>query len=303
MTRIVAHLIIGDRPEPFLPSLLASMAPAVTLLVVNDNSGLGRAGSPHERVLAESAFGREGRLRITHTRFEDFSSARNVCFELDPDADEQTWIAFVDADEVHGEPFARIAARLDALPRDIAYVDGYTWHFFQTFDWYASIERRMSFFRWTPQARWEGKVHEQLTGVPGKRLALPYVYAHYGHVVPFQWAARKGLQYSSLGGPGTPLDEEAALRADFAGDYRVVDRYFADWWARLIPFRGEHPPKARPLIDEIKRERGEHFRRVEEIIRRHQGPLVRMRNAVRALNYAQRWRLRAISALRYGFTC
>ncbi|MDE2571194.1 MAG: hypothetical protein KGM44_01565, partial [bacterium] len=179
MARVVAHLIVGARPEPFLVALLRSLAPVVERLIVNDNSGLGQA-SPHAPVLAASAFANAGRLTLAQTSFVDFSSARNVCLELDREADEHTWVAFVDADEVHGERFARIVARLDSLPREIAYVDGYTWHFFQSFDWYASIERRMSLFRWTPQARWEGKVHEHLLGVPGRRLALPYVYAHYG---------------------------------------------------------------------------------------------------------------------------
>ena len=300
MARIVAHLIVGARPEPFLGALLESLASVADRLFVNDNSGLGER-SPHAPILEASHFAREGRLRTAHTVFEDFASARNVCFALDAEADERTWIAFVDADEVHGEHFARIAAHLDRLPREIAYVDGYTWHFFQTFDWYASIERRMSLFRWTPQAHWEGKVHEQLLGVPGRRLALPYVYGHYGHVVPFQWAARKGIQYSTLGAPGTPLDEQTALLADLTGDYDAVDRFFADWWTRLMPFHGAHPSAARPLIAAIKRERAEHFHNVEEIIRRRQGPLLRLRNTMHALNYAQRWRLRSFNALRYGF--
>lgn len=300
MARIVAHLIVGARLEPFLGALLASVEPVVARVLVNDNSGLGER-SPHVRTLAESAFAGSGRLRVAHTSFEDFSSARNVCFTLDPEADEQTWIAFVDADEVHGAAFARIAARLDTLPRSIGFVDGYTWHFFQSFDWYASIERRMTFFRWTPQAHWEGKVHEQLLGVPGKRLALPYVYAHYGHVVPFAWAARKGQLYASLGAPGTPLDDASAARADEEGDYSVVDEFFADWWPRLMRFRGEHPPAVRETIARMRREREQHFARVDEIVRCCQTPGIRLRNAVRALNYAQRWRLRAITALRYGF--
>jgi len=298
--RIVAHLIVGPRPEPFLGALLESMAPAVERLFVNDNSGLGE-GSPHAGTLAESPFGREGRLRVAQTTFEDFAGARNVCFQLDGEADERTWVAFVDADEVHGERFARIAARLDALPREIAYVDGYTWHFFQSFDWYASIERRMSFFRWTPQAHWEGKVHEQLVGVPGRRLALPYVYAHYGHVVPFAWAARKGQLYSSLGAPGTPLTDDDAVRADDEGDYRDVEAFFSDWWPRLMRFRGRHPQAAHALIARMRSERAAHFERVDEIVRRHQPPAIRARNLVRSLNYAQRWRLRAIWAWRRGF--
>ncbi|TAM75857.1 hypothetical protein EPN44_07210 [bacterium] len=299
MARIVGHLIVGARPEPFLGALLESLAPAVERLFVNDNSGLGER-SPHAPTLAGSPFAREGRLRIAHTVFDDFSSARNVCFALDTEADEHTWIAFVDADEVHAEQFARIVARLNRLPREIAYVDGYTWHFFQTFDWYASIERRMSLFRWTPQARWEGKVHEKLLGVPGRRLALPYVYGHYGHVVPFQWAARKEQLYASLGRPGRQVDEDTALRADLAHEYEGAERTFSDMWPRLMRFRGRHPAAVHDTIARIRRERAEHFATVEEIIARHQTPLVRLRNLVRRTNYAQRWRLRVFEGLRYG---
>ena len=299
MARIVAHLILGARPEPFLGALLESLTPVVDLLAVNDNSGMGEE-SPHTHALKESAFGRGGHLRLARTAFEDFSSARNVCFSLDPEADEQTWIAFVDADEVHGEHFARIAARLDRLPREIAYVDGYTWHFFQSFDWYASIERRMSLFRWTPQAHWERKVHEQLAGVPGKRLALPYVYAHYGHVVPFAWTASKERLYASLGFPGRHVDEETARRADLTHDYEGIEQTFSDMWTRLMRFRGRHPAAANATIARIRRERAEHFAAIEEIVARRQTPLIRLRNLVRRANYAQRWRMRALEGLRYG---
>ncbi len=41
----------------------------------------------------------------------------------------------------------------------------------------------MMFFRFHPGLRWEGAVHERLTGLDGKRIALPYIYAHYGHTL------------------------------------------------------------------------------------------------------------------------
>ncbi|TAM61023.1 hypothetical protein EPN52_03400 [bacterium] len=299
MARIVAHLIVGARPEPFLDALLRSLAPAVEHLCVNDNSGLGDA-SPHAQTLARSAFARQGRLSVARTRFQDFSSARNACFELDDDADERTWVAFVDADEVHGEGFVKIAARLDRLPREIGYVDGYTWHFFQSFDWYASIERRMAFFRWTPQARWEGSVHERLIGVPGKRLALPYVYGHYGHVVPFEWEAQKERLYATLGFPGRSVDDAAARRADRAGDYQAIEETYRDVWTRMLRFRGRHPAAARDTIARIKDERAEHFRAIAEIIARRQTLPVRLCNLAHRANYAQRWRLRVLEGLRYG---
>ncbi|MDE2573365.1 MAG: hypothetical protein KGM44_12700, partial [bacterium] len=94
--------------------------------------------------------------------------------------------------------------------------------------------------------------------------------------------------------------DASAQRADEHGDYGVVDPFFADWWPRLMRFRGEHPSAARETIARMRVERAEHFARVEEIVRRRQSPLLRARNVLRSLNYAQRWRLRALSALRYG---
>ena len=44
-----------------------------------------------------------------------------------------------------------IAARLGELPAQYDFVDGYTWHFFASFDYYTSIERRMMFFRYRPE--------------------------------------------------------------------------------------------------------------------------------------------------------
>lgn len=299
MTRIVAHLIAGAKAEPFLPAMLASIAGPVERLFVNENSGMGD-DAPNLAALASSLFAQSGRMSMTRTVFNGFAQARNHCFALDTEADENTWIAFIDADEVHGAKFAQIAAKLGRLPSNVAFVDGYTWHFFKSFDWYSSIERRMMFHRWSPRAHWEGGVHEQLAGIPGKRIALPYVYAHYGHVTPFAEDARKGAQYSSLGAEGTPLTAEEAHAADFHGDYRAVDRYFAYLWRVLMPFRAEHPPAARPFVESEKLHRQKHFAQIDAIVRRNQPPLQRVRNALMKANYEQRWRGRVFEAARYG---
>ena len=299
MARVVAHLIVGTKHEIFLPAMLAGLEPAVEHVFVNENSGLG-ADAPNLPALESSVFARTGRMTVARTTFETFAAARNVCFDLDTGAGADTWIVFIDADEVHAPRFSKIATQLDSLPAGIGFVDAYTWHFFMSFDWYTSIERRMMFHRWTPQARWEGEVHEQLTGVPGKRIALPYVYAHYGHVAPFAEYARKGAQYSGLGAEGTPLTAQDAHAADFHGDYRAVDAYFAPMWPALLRFTGSHPPAARPIIAQERARRASAFTAIDMMIRRSQTPLRRARNALMKLNYEQRWRARTFEALRYG---
>lgn len=287
--RVAAHLIVGSREEPFLAALLESLEGVCGTLIVNDNSS---GVSPHAAVFERSAFARAGRLLLDRTPFTDFSSARNVCLRLHERHGAGDWIAFVDADEVHWPLAARIAANLDRVPADVDYVDGYTLHFFQSFDWYISIDRRMSFFRFKPQVRWEGSVHERLQGLSGRRLPLPYLYAHYGWLIPAHVHARKGRQYLELGAPGRVVEEHEIDALDAETYFEFEHR-----WETALRFRGEHPPAARAVIDRLREERSEDFARVDRLIARHQPPLVRARNLLASVNYEQRWRLRALNPL------
>ncbi len=235
---VAAHLILGTRDEPFLSAMLESIADAAAVLIVNDNAP---GSSPHADTLAASRFGREGRLIVDRTSFTGFDAARNICLRIHERNAAGGWVAFVDADEVHGTPVAGIARRLCRLPPEYDFVDGYTWHFFASFEYYTSIERRMMFFRFKPGLRWEGHVHEHLLGLSGKRVALPYVYAHYGHTLEPRRHAEKGRLYSSLGAPGNVLPEEAL------DDFDVVE-YFKPVYPCLIRFRGGHPTAASEIL-------------------------------------------------------
>lgn len=287
--RVAAHLIIGGREEPFLAALCESLQGVCDSLIVNDNAP---GASPHEHVLEQTAFARRGKLIVDRTPFTDFASARNICLALHARHAAGEWVAFVDADEVHGPQAPRIAANLHAVPAEFDYVDGYTLHFFQSFDWYMSIERRMSFFRFTPDVRWEGAVHEQLRGLSGKRLPLPYLYEHYGWVIPAHVHALKGRQYLGLGAQGRVVDEGQieTLRPEayFEFEHR---------WASAMRFKGEHAPAARTTIARIRAQRAAEFARVDQLIRSRQNMGVRMRNALARLNYEQRWRSRSLNPL------
>jgi hypothetical protein len=286
-SRIAAHLIVGANDEPFLGALLASLEGAVQALIVNDNAP---DPSPHTALFAASSFARRGALHVDRTPFVDFSTARNVCLREHQRHDAGDWIAFDDADEVHGESLGTIARRLDLVPRDVGFVDGYTWHFWASFEWYLSIERRMAFFRYAPDARWEGLVHEQLRGVNGRRVALPYVYAHYGHVLPPRRHAEKGRLYSSLGQAGEVLARDRLDDIDIA-------LYFRRIWPSLLRFNGSHPPAAWETIARLRQELAEQFATVDAQILASQSPLRRARNRALALNYASRWRGRALDPL------
>lgn len=283
---IAAHLILGPRDEPFLGALLESLAPVARLLIVNDNAP---DPSPHAAVLAESAFAREGRAIVDRTPFAGFARARNVCLQLHARHAAGAWVAFVDADEVHGRPVARVAAHLEQLSPAYDRVDGYTWHFFGSFDYYTSIERRMMFFRFSPELRWEGSVHERLEGHTGKRIALPYVYGHYGHTLDPRRHAEKGRLYSSLGAEGDVLREDQLDAID-------VREYFKTVYPRLLRFNGEHPPSARPTIERLRPQLAA-FHDLTRRIVDEQPFATKARNAARKLNYEIRWRGRALDPL------
>lgn len=287
LSRVAAHLILGPREEPFLPALLQSLEGACGTVIVNDNSP---EPSPHARSLAESAFARDGRLAVDRTPFTDFSTARNVCIRLHRERDAGEWMLFVDADEVHGPQLRTIAQNLDAVPPEFSFVDGYTWHFFQSFDYYRSIERAKSFIRTTPDMEWHGAVHEKLHGPDGARIALPYLYGHYGWVLPIERQAQKERLYAALGRPGAMLPQEEL-------DAPQLESSFSHEWRTVMRFRGEHPPAARDVIRRLRRDLAAQFENVERIVPRYQHLRERFSNELMRLNYEQRWRLRALNPL------
>jgi hypothetical protein len=284
--RLAAHVIVGDRDEPFLGAMLASLEGAVGTVLVNDNSP---GPTRHEEVFATSSFARAGRLFIDRTPFTGFAQARNVCLALHEEHDAGDWALIVDTDEVHGPALARIAARLPLVPRRYHHIDAYMRHFFMSFDWYTSIERRKMLFRFRPGLRWEGTVHERLVGLDDVRLCLPYVYATYGSALGLRRFAAKGRLYSSLGAPGETIAEDEVDRVDPAA-------YFAPVYPRLLRFRGEHPEPARAAIERLRRQLAtEHA--LTERLARAQPMHVRFANAIARLNYEQRWRARALHPL------
>lgn len=286
--KVAAHLIVGAREEPFLPALLASLDGVTSLLIVNDNSG--NPSSVNARVLAASAFAARDALVIDRAPFVNFAEARNRVLALHRAYDAGPWAAFVDADEVHRPAAARIAARLADLPPEIATVDGYTRHYLQSFSWYTSIERRLSFFRVTPELRWVNPVHEKLANVAGRPLVIPYVYDHYGFVLPQERQAAKGRQYAHLGQSGETYDDAQLAALD-------PGYFFRDFWPRALRFRGSAPPALGAIRAQIEARDAARIAFADEQIARVQSAGIRAQNVLRRCTFEYRWRGRMLDPL------
>jgi len=284
---VAAHLIVGKREEPFLGATLESLHGVVDSVFVNENSG--EPDGINARVLTASRFAREGRLFIDSAPFANFSDARNRVLALHRRHGGGEWAAFIDADELHRPIAATVAGHLATLPADIAVVDGYTRHYLQSFTWYTAIERRMSFFRVTPNLRWERPVHEQLVGVSGATLAIPYVYDHYGWVLPMRRQAEKGRQYASLGQAGR-------THADADLDDEDPIDFFRDFWPRALRYDGDHPAAALAVRVELERRDPGFSARVDAAVREAQTLRTHATNIVRRAGFEYRWRGRFLDS-------
>lgn len=289
---VVAHLIVGARPEPYLSAVLESIADVCTHAIVNDNGG--SIPGPNDDFLQRSRLAASGRLTITRTSFTGFADARNACIDATPAHLRNGWILFVDADEVHGVELGAMAALLPSLPAGIDAVDGHSRHFVGSFSWWLSVERRLCLFRNRPDRRWNGSIHERLEPLAA-RVVLPCVWSHYGHVVTPRMEWEKSRLYSSLGQPGfAPTDEE--LRTVRAKDA----------WGRFRPdvmrFEGEHPPSVRPAIEDLSRRWAETFAEVDALFSRA-SVIERLRRSVRKANFARLVALRSLEAgARWGWS-
>jgi len=289
---IVANIIVGARPEPYLPAVLDSIAGVCSHAVVNENSG--SIPGPNDEILSRCALAADGRVTVVRTSFSGFDAARNACIDHTPPALRGGWMLFVDADEVHGAELARMAALLSRLPDDVDAVDGYSRHFVGSFSWWTSVERRLCFFRDRKDRRWSGRVHERLEPL-GRRAVLPCVWAHYGHVVTPRMEWEKSRLYSSLGQPGfAPTDEELT----------TVDAALA--WGRfrrdVLRFEGEHPPAARAVIADLNARWAATFADVDALFGRCTAA-ERVRRAVRGFNFSRMVAMRGLDArMRWGWS-
>lgn len=279
---IACALCVGSAPEPYLAATLDSIRDAVDGLVLNDNSS--GAVSPHDAVLRATAFAARGALRVERSAFVDFADMRNRAFgllaSLSPRPD---WVMWLDADEVHGPRVRRLARDiLPSLDGSVGSVDGYTYHFFGTFDWVTDVARRFTFYRYDPGLRWTNPIHEKVVGLRGRSLVLPYVYHHYGNVAAPVALADKYERYHRLGNVVPPREDPESL-----------DIYL-EKIGEVRPYRGSHPPAAAATLASLRREWGPTFERVDAAYRAGRTPLMRARAGVRGLNENLRVALRGL---------
>ena len=281
---IVAHLIVGRKPERCLGAALESIAGVCDHAVINDNSGL--ASSENAAVVLSSTLARTGRLTLVRSSFVDFATARNTCLDATPAEFSHAWGLFVDADEVHGAELLAMAALLPHLPREIEAVDGYCRFFVGSFSWWMDLQRSRCFVRLSPQLRWSGKIHERLAPV-GRRIALPAVWAQYGHVVLPREEAEKSKLYASLGAGTAPTQ----LQLESPNATSV--------WAHLLlhahRFDGKHSPAMDMVIKRLSLERAELFACVDRLAGL-QTRTDRVRNALRRANASRLVAWRAAEA-------
>src|SRR5579872_834624 len=288
---IVAHLIVGAKPEAYLACTLESVADVCAHAVVNDTSGA--AEHVNGPIIEQSRFAREGRLTLVRSDFSDFATARNACIDATPPAFQNGWALKIDADEVHGPALAAVAAVAARVPDEVDGIDGYIRHFVGSFSWWFELNRTRFLFRLAPQLRWQNAIHEQLAPI-GKRVALPAVCFHYGHVITPREEAEKGRLYASLGQPDPAPTDRQLERARPATVWPALLR-------RAIRFHGDHPRAAQGTIEQLAQERAGLFAEVDALVAQ-QTPLQRLRNRSRALNAGRLLLWRMLQArVRFGW--
>lgn len=290
--RVACCLSLGAAPEPYLGAFLRSIEPAIDALAVNDNSGLER--NPNADVLLRSRFARQGSLAIVRTRFDGFAKMRADALaaaarlSMRPE-----WILYADADEVHGTQL-RVIVRdvLPSLSNEVGFVDAYIEHLFGTFGWSTDVGRRITFFRYGLEVRWNNLVHERMVRTPGRTtIVLPYVYNHYGNVAALASYAAKNDLYERL-----------AARAGETVRHREPDAVQAEMIAMVRPYRRRHPLAVLKTIEHMRRDDAERLAQTEYVIRSSRTPLRVLRGSYHALNDAVRVRLRRLERLgRYRF--
>ena len=272
-------MLMGKKQERFLPACLASIADAVDLLVVNENSC--QAENNNLSALKDSALYRQGKVKIIPSEFKGFGYCRNLCLDyLRANPVPGMWVLIVDCDEVHAPGFTVLTRKiLPNLPPHIGIVDGYFRHFVLSGRYYVSLDRRHNMlFSFNKDICWEGSVHEKLVNIRGARIGLPYRYFHYGYLAPLGDLMKRWELYGSLG-DATSADHTVYPNAILESDA-----------ARAMRFKGWHPGYALRLLQTYEDENREAVRHFEEMVNAHNPGRSKM--LLKDLNYEIRmaWR-------------
>jgi hypothetical protein len=280
---VAGMLLVGQREEPFLEACLESLAPAIDLLVVNDNSP---ERGPNREALERSTLARTGRLHVRPSTFLGFGPCRMLCLEAFRTLiDRRWWVLKVDADEVHHDGLPVLTREL--LPRlspHVGIVDGFFLQLCASPRYYLSVDRRHDLlFRFHPDLRYDGQVHERLLHAQGRRIDVPYRFFHYGYVAGTAYVRRRWRQYGELGDAVSGRQAER-VEETIDGDAR-----------RARPYLGRHPVYAEAALEGHRRENADVIDRFESVARA--GARDGRRTAWRAgawQTVGARWRVRGL---------
>jgi hypothetical protein len=251
-------MLVGRKPERFLPACLESIADAVDLLVVNDNSCGSASGNL--AALTNSALYRQGKVKIIPSEFKGFGYCKNLCLDyLRANPVPGMWVLNIDCDEVHTPGITALTRRiLPNLPSGIGIVDGYFRHFIMSSRYYVSLDRRHNMIlSFNNNIHWEGSVHEKLVNTCGARIGLPYRYFHYGYLVSIRELLKRWELYGSL---GDAISGGYATQAhvNFNGDA-----------CRAMCFRVRHPDFVFQLLEEYRSKNREDVRIFEDLVKEY----------------------------------
>jgi len=282
---IAGVMMMGGKSEPFLAACLESIRDAVDLLVLNENSG--DPANPNMEVVRASSLWKAGKVHLIESEFKGFGFCRTLCLDyIGTIYKPGTWVLYIDCDEVHPSGITAVTrAILPHLPETVGIVDGYFYQFFQTTEFYLSLDRRHNlFFRYNPEIRWEGVVHEKPVGMAGSREAIPYPYFHYGYLMDPRDLLKKWKLYTDLGDSGS------------CSDAGRVDEIVMGHVKAVLPYRGGHPAVAAQCLAAVTQQ--EYVRRFTERARREPRGVGQL---LQGLNFAMRLHSRYLQyVMKYG---
>ena len=249
-------MLVGAVEEPFLPACLESLHGNIDRAVINDNSG--QDSHTNLSFIKNSKLYAEGRIDIINSPFLGFAACRNLCLDfIRKFAESDTWIFIDDADEVHPSDSLKIITNkiLPNLPDEIGIADGYFYDFFQSPQYYQAFNHRHNlFFRFNPEIKWTRGVHEQLQGLQGQRLVLPYRFFHYGYLKPSCVVREKWHLYGTL---GDDVSGNQALNVE-----AVIDRMSQKVWR----FDESHPEATFSCINDYYQYNAAEIERFETMV-------------------------------------
>ena len=254
--RVSVQIIASERDEfgaLLFGSCLESLQGYADQIVIVDN-GL---GEQVRELIKRKSSGLPMQL-MDGKGVQDFAELRNRALRATRPT--TTHIHVVDTDEVY---FPAGLSALKEVLGDGAVVAGKFVHFMIEPGWVESVQPKARVFRWHPQLRWEGSVHERLLNFDQTQaLENQFSYLHFGYCRP-QWQTfLKWLRYARLQGCDiTHYQYEIVdgVRLPWFREGRTPDTVLESRRRFLQQYAGTYPNAVEPWMEEYARSTG-HWR-------------------------------------------